>query len=170
MLKLDVDIAAKLLPYLVQDVLVHRLVDPSAPGIAAVNVRNEILAVLTDKWSAQDTPALGDQTGDDAGDRKGSGSATQHKCTQAVFSLLDTLKQWNKPSRVGCANRRARRCGRLESLFACTRCDNTCRTGNHDNDAVLGHRGFMWLMGQIPAGLLAEAAARCRAHARCVGL
>ena len=102
MLKLDVDIAAKLLPYLVQDVLVHRLGDPASPGIAAINVRNEILAVLTDKWSAQDA-SLGDQATEDAGDRKGSGNATQHKCTQAVFSLLDTLKQWNKPSRVGYA-------------------------------------------------------------------
>jgi len=117
-LKTNTELTAALLPYVVQDVLTTRLEHPDRPSIAAQNVRDELLAVLSDKWVA---PSAAATRGSGGADRSGGadsaathGTALQHKCTQAIFSLLDTLKQWNKPSR--------------SSRYVCNRCVASCVT------------------------------------------
>ena len=201
-LKTNTELTAALLPYVVQDVLTTRLEDPESPSVAAQIVRDELLAVLSDKWVASaPTSARGGGTADTSASH---GTALQHKCTQAIFSLLDTLKQWNKPARdhryawhaatrtvlhapVLAAARSLGLCvgwGGLDviprtadihlpsPLLCCSTCGalgggrRTARAYAEMDEAARGRCGYTWLMGQITRGLLADAAARCRAHAR----
>lgn len=85
-----------------------------------------------------------------------SSTALQHRATQTVFELIDTLKAWNN---------RAQRAYHQQS-----RSSGADRSGSSlagDDDFTAAQAGFRWLMDRIPERVMADAAARVGAYARC---
>jgi hypothetical protein len=162
----DVTTALFILPYLVRDALT------CCPWSEAQTVVTEIRAVLkfggetpgTEATAAASAPGLADDRLDDTTAASASGTSSlsasnfHHRATQAIFSLLDTLKRWDMV-----ANSKEKKSPYVPEYQSFVR--KAVEDAQRDPRAP-AKLPIFWLLDTIPLSLLAHAARKVHAFAR----